>query len=416
MAEEADVTFTFNASEFKTAMEGISNDMKNVAKNTGGISKKMGKGMGKTLTAVGLKFGLIIGAIKGVGAMAKNFIPEIGTAFQIAGNIFMKNFLQPLRMLLLPILNKILKWVRESRPLFVKLGSVFLNVLKSVVQILKTVFNLLKKALEPIINVIKQALGGTVDEISDTINLLLVKITAFTILLEDLLAPVFGGIAEYIEKLITLYKRFGQGLVDGIKKYFQQGAVMETLENFKLLFQNILETMEFLAPAFEVMGKVVGVVLVGAFNILIDSLNILIAELMLLFDLMDPSKREGAFKRFGEAMNKAITQGGTAGMFNQIKQETGTGKGAFARGQMPQEYQDVIITKKGDIIRTSPEDMIMATKGGLPGGGPSVSVTVGDIHVTTTEGDAKQAGINFMEGIEQTVRNSLLNSLASEAQ
>lgn len=416
---ESDITFTFDASEFKTAMDGISKNMGSIAKNTQNVSKKMGQSMGKTITALGLKFGLIIGAIKGMASAAKNFIPEIGMTFQIAGNIFLKNFLQPLRMQLLPILNRILKWFRDNRSVFVKLGGVFLNALKTAVQLLKTIFSLLKKALQPIIDIVKKALGGTVNDIGDAINLILVKIVAFAIFLEDLLAPVFGGLGDLIQALIGWVEQLGAGLTKGFLKFFEGSDIMRLTQRFAEFWQSLLETFKFLEPAVFSIAEAFGQTLGVALNIAIDAVVILIGLLELLFDLLDPSKRADAFKKFGERFKEDILQGATAGTIEKIIEDFKAEKGIFATIPIPgsENVDDVIITKTGRVLKTSPEDTIIATKGGVPGagGGPVVNMTFGDVNLTVTEGNAQTAGENFINGIERGVRNSLLNSLASEA-
>jgi hypothetical protein len=74
------------------------------------------------------------------------------------------------------------------------------------------------------------------------------------------------------------------------------------------------------------------------------------------------------------------------------------------------DVHDAIITKTGQVIRTDPDDNIYAKKGGMGG---TVNMNFGNFTFNVTEGNARNAGQNFIGGMEQQIRKMLVNNLVN---
>jgi hypothetical protein len=411
MADKGDITFTFDASSFKTGMENISKQMKNLTTNTNNLVQKVSKGTSMALVKIGAMATAIVGAFKGAMSVVRDFLPEIGTSFEIAKNIVLKNLLWPLRKELLPMLQKMLDWVRKNRAMFLEWGGVIVNVFKTVQQVFRSIFAMLDPVVKPIKDLIKSIFGDTAKSITDTVNLVLVKIVAFTIFIEDLLRPVFEGIGKVIKGVIEVIKSFAQGFIDGFKKLFDDKNGIGALQLLSDTFTSLGKALETIAPAFKFIGELLGTVFAGGINLAIDALKILLFTLKAVYDLIANPKNAGKiFAELGKNLLVSVKDMG-AHISKTFGGEVDLVKGLFKKDKV----DDAIITKDGKVIKTNPQDSIIATKN--PGGmGKSISLSMsfGDFHLTTTEGNAQTAGENFVRGMERQMRNVLLNNLALE--
>lgn len=203
----------------KTNETNIANFSDNASKMIGALTKRLA-----ALGAAYLSFKALLSQI-----------PEIGTAFKSAGNIFLRNFLWPLRQYLLPLLQKMLAWVRDNRSMFVKWGTVLVSAFKVVAQIVKGLFNLVKSFVSGFSNTFKRIFGITTKSISDMINLLLFKVTVLAQFILITLEPVFKKIGEAIATLMghfkTLAKGVGEGFGDIIEPFIQLKEVLNDIIN-----------------------------------------------------------------------------------------------------------------------------------------------------------------------------------------
>ena len=105
-----------------------------VTKGLGNLTKKVTHVAGQ----ITRRFLMVGVAIKAGQALMRKFsqhIPEVGRAFNIAGQVFFKNFFWPLRRMLMPMLQRMLDWVRDHRTLFVKWGTVLANIFKVIINL-----------------------------------------------------------------------------------------------------------------------------------------------------------------------------------------------------------------------------------------------------------------------------------------
>ena len=389
MADKGDISFTFDAEGFNKAMQMVSTGMTNMAQASEKASAESSSKIAKGVTKGMINFSVIGTLFKGLIGTINQFVPEIGQTFEISKNIIARNLLNPLRMELVPILQKVLNWVRDNRLLFAQLGSVLVNVFRVIKTLAETVFSLVQPIIEVFKNTIQGIFGGTVRSMSDTINLLLFKITAFVMYLGAMLKPFFEDLAVFIKIIVDNVKGFFKGIGDSLA-----GFKFESLGKLVNLFGSLKDFALVLAPAMksvaEIMGNVVGTAIKG----LITIVDILVDSLTFLFNILSG-------KDIGKEWNNL-----SGNVQNSIKNLTSS-------GQPSTKVNDAIITKDGKVIHTDPQDNIIATKNLSGAGGRSVNLSMnfGNFNFTVTEGNARNAGANFANGLQGQIKNILLDNL-----
>ena len=467
MAEE-EVKLTFDLNPFKKAIQQAGQMMGNFAKNAtqavGKVASKIpliGKLFKKNSddtqkTAKGTSKGIMsaFGKLAGIGAVvavgfgaikkAMDSIPEIGMTFKAVGDIIGKNLLWPLRQELIPILQKVLDWVRNNRAMFVKWGGVLVNVFRMIKVIFKTAWNLVKSFTKGLMDTLKGLLKFAGKDITDVINLLIFKLTAIFAVLEVKLAPFFeflgkgmgklvmgfkdffkflerigalekmrdilkdighlvknvlvfyfNAYAQAIKNIIALFSGFTKGLgeVKGLGKGFGDTwkTVSETMNKVVKLFTKLVQIIgPKLTPMFKTLGNVIGKTLGKALKGLMSIL-------------------EGVFGIFSKILDKAL------GALEGVPTTSGGGGGRTTR------VNDAIIRPDGSIVQTNPQDTLVALKNpqqamsNVSGksGGP-VTIQVGDINLNVTEGNAKQAGMNFAMGLQDQMRQIIMDQRVLE--
>jgi len=454
MAEE-DIILTFNISAFKQGIDKASNEVTgfvkttestvnkivskipNIGKKVNKESKETQKTAKKTSKGILSSFGklaLIGGIIAGSVALIKKAIksiPEIGMTFKAVGRIVTKNLLWPLRKELVPILQRVLDWTRNNRAMFVKWGGVIVNVLKAVKTLFVTVLNLIKTLINSLKTSLKDLVNFAGIDITNIINLLVFKLVALFLLLEAKLEPLFEfigkgigeisiifndffkelekigvlnsfyeilkGIADIVQrslilgfeslkvslKLVTsLLSGFFEGLfgIDDLDKKFETfiGHLKEAFDQVTKLVNILGEKLE---PAFNLLGKAIGFLVGNALKLLLASFTQITKDLESLLGFA----------------NKLIS-----GDFGNKKSNKTT------------NVDDAIIRPDGTVIRTNPEDTLVALKRPQEAmsnihAGQKITVQVEGININVTEGNAEQAGINFGMGIEQQMRQVVLD-------
>lgn len=444
MAKE-DVKFTFDTSGFKKAFEGIAAGFNNMVTQTkkglGSVNNKLTEFFEKrkkaredskkanreisqgVLSALG-KFALIAGAVVGAFKIAqtaiRNFIPEVGQTFSIVGKVVGRNLLMPLRRELVPILQKVLNWAQKNRANFVKWGAVLVNVFKFIVVTAKSIFRVFEPIIRRIKEFVQSIFGDTAASITETINLMIFKLTALVIGMETLLKPLFEGIGNAVEGLLVGIKAFVGEFVDAFTSMFNplekgDGLIKSLGESFSKLG----DALKRAAPLFRILGQVIGTSVGIAVKAFIVQVKLLIDSLTLLFDLLTKPKEfkktlSEFFKGAGKDLKK-FTDDVIRGVTTSGGKIVDIAKG----GKKPKKVKDLIITKSGQTFETSPDDNIIATKNNIGDiGSPSgagkkidISLNIGDINLNVTEGNARQAGSNFASGMMEKIKTGLLDQV-----
>lgn len=397
---EDEARFPFDVEEFQRAVDQMSNSISSMENKLNDFGGTMQKSVSKGIVNATAKIGLLV---KGFKSVMKN-IPEIGQAFKIAGDIVNKEFFFPIRQQIMPYLQKMLDWVRDHRALFAKWGQAVADVLKTVIDVGKTLYNTLKDVVKILTNSLQKGLGTSFKSLDEFISVLQVKIAFVTLLIGDVIKTMFEKIAPVFEYIIekgsevisffvelfgtwttgndtgknftsvmnTLYSVFNKivhTIGDSVISFFEGltkplGDLSVPLAKINEAFQRLLNLFgdgenTGIKKAFSWLGNFVGnqlLVEFEAFAVILDTVVTAIQTLAqsgnLIKDIFtgnwdalsqDWDSVKDLWKDYG---GRTKESGGR--MWSDIKSSVG--------------IDDGIITKKGQIIKLNPNDNIYAFK------------------------------------------------------
>lgn len=438
-----DVALTLNYETWEQGFKAIDKSMGMVEKNTHSLSGKIAAGFLKGSIVVGLfKKG-----VEGVRSVIAR-MPEIGSAFEIAKDIFFRNFLFPVRQAILPLLSRMLDWVREHRAAFVQWGQLVVGVFRTA----WTVASVFVKAVRDLVFTLFPRLRTVMGEgFMNTMNLVLFKIStvaiALGLALRNLTEKYGPGLGQIVEAVLKI-----AGVVVGVA----WAALTGFIQGLRDMGPAIVDAWNGLADAFgslgaalgifkdkgflaiikgvgENLGKIGGAAIAVGLNVVAAAVQFLAMAIAALTGNLDALKAgagnledighrilgalglEGVAPAINRAFEGGIYQGlksiGLGGAAEALRNMGLTpsiaGPGVYPAPKMYGPFQDAVITPEGRVIRTDPQDYLIATK--TPGGsrGP-VTVTIGDIRLTVTEGNARRAGEAFGAGVYRQLKDDLL--------
>jgi hypothetical protein len=274
-----DIALSFDPSGFLSGLNAVTDKLGTLNNNF----QQMGQKGQKQTQAVGLsaknllgvfgKLGMLAGAVKGL----LSGIPELGQTFKIAGDIFQKNFLWPLRKELMPILQSFLNWVRDNRAMFVKWGTVLANVFRSIFSILKMVMKIAKDLFRTLADSLERIFGKTTQTVTDMMNVILFKITAIAMFILMTLKPIFEFLIDQFTKIIERVKNFAEGFWESF------GSVIPILKEFANLWDRIMKIFNKLTPAqskvnssFKRLGSILGTTVLVVLLAIVSALDLVI--------------------------------------------------------------------------------------------------------------------------------------------
>lgn len=425
---EDEVKFPFDVKGFQKATDQMSKCISSMGTKLNKFGSTMQKSVSKGITFATAKIGLLV---KGFKSMMKN-MPEIGQAFKIAGDIINKEFFFPIRQQIMPYLQKMLDWVRDHRALFAKWGQAVADVLKTVINVGKILYDTFKDIVGILTNSLQKGLGTSFKSLDEFISVLQVKLAFVTLLVGDVIKEMMGKISPIFEHIIKnraeILKFFadlisswltlndnGDSLVTVLDKIYQifsklvytiddsyvgffEGLI-PPLKNLMTPLDNIIDSFLRLLNIFgeddnsglrkvsKWLGNFIGNGLVIAFERLswaIDTIVVGIQTLAqsgkLLVDIFsgdwsklgkDWEATKDIFKSYGERTSASG------------QRQVDAFKGMFS-------IDDGIVTKDGKVIQLNPEDNIYAFKG-TPMGGVTAPMNM-VFNVTVTEGNAQAVG------------------------
>lgn len=215
-----DVTLTFDPVLFQKGLDAINSGITTMNENFNKFSQEASKKTQKVaLSSMNLAKAMIpIGiAVAGIRKGLRQ-IPELGRSFSIAGSIITKQLLWPLRRELIPMLQKMLDWVRDNRAMFLRWGNVVANVFRIIKSIVSGIWKFIKKFWETLAGHLERIFGRTTQTISNMVNVILFKIATiiqFIMLMFEPLAEFFANIfATIIETTKAWLEGFFKGLGD----------------------------------------------------------------------------------------------------------------------------------------------------------------------------------------------------------
>ncbi len=239
---ESDVSFTFDTNQFENGIKTLNKGMKGMQTTAMTVAKGVAAGMVVATAAIGVfKLG-IKGARKLLNEMLSG-MPEIGTAFKIAKDIFFRNFLYPIRKAIMPFLQRMLDWVRDHRVMFVKWGQVVVGIFKTMLKIGRKVIDMFKRIWQGAARILSNLFGVEIKRVGDLMNIMAFKISATIQFLAILLRTLFKTIGKIAEKIaefgIQAVKDFFEGFIEGAPG--AQEAVQNVLKSLKELFQTLID-------------------------------------------------------------------------------------------------------------------------------------------------------------------------------
>lgn len=205
---EDEARFPFDVKGFKKAVDQMSESISSMETKLNKFGGTMQKSVSKGIMFAAAKIGLLV---KGFKSVMKN-MPEIGQAFKIAGDIMSKEFFFPIRQQIMPYLQKMLDWVRDHRALFAKWGQAVADVLKTVIDVGKTLYNTFKDVVKILTNSLQKGLGTSFKSLDEFMSVLQVKIAFVTLLIGDAvkamvekIAPTFEYIVEKGSEILSFF-------------------------------------------------------------------------------------------------------------------------------------------------------------------------------------------------------------------
>lgn len=278
-----DVTLTFNPNMFLESLNKINLGLEKMDKNFQSFSTKNTEGMKKVKTSsIAVAKGMVLAQVAMAGfRKAWAGVPEIARTLSIAGSIISKNLLWPLRQELLPILQKVLDWVRDHRAMFVKWGNVIRNVFIVIKRIVLTVINILKKLWEGFLGNVERTFGVTTKKMTDLANLLIFKISAVINYLLITLEPVGKILMKIFDILQKTVMAFVKGLTEGLQDI--DVILEDAVSSFKMMSDMLGKTLgssEKLVKVFRTLGIVLGTVVGAAIRTVITLFDTLVMAIV----------------------------------------------------------------------------------------------------------------------------------------
>lgn len=452
------VDFTFDPAPFLAGINKASAGLGGLLGKAGDIEKKITSGVGKAMNGLIGKVGLLFAGFKSLGAALKE-MPEVGMAFGIAKDVFLKNLLWPLRQQIMPILQRMLDWTRDSRALFVRWGATVANVFGAAVTTAKVLWDVFKDLVAAVGDSFQKAFHTNFKTFDEFLNVLSFKVSAVIIYLgmasKELvadLAPAFDWVMNVGETVVSFFVRLAQAWTGANDQGKSLGTVMEKIggavkliagfieaaaEGFEAGFlpavrnamtpidslagslERMLKTLGFgdkdgIRGAFSSLGSILGTALVGTLSAVAALFDGLVTTLGTLAQL---AKVVGAI--FEGDWSRVSTEWKAIGpAWDEWKKRQDELWGAVLPPKSSGQVHDGIITKDGKVIKTDPDDNIYAFKdlGGRGRGGGAVQV-INHVQLMVTEGDAERAGYEFMAGLARgggAVADALADSRMAE--
>jgi hypothetical protein len=217
-----------------------------------------------------------LGAAYGLVRKALSFMPEVGKTFEIAGDIIGKNLLWPLRKELMPILQNVLNWTRDHRAMFVRWGSVLVNIFRTIKGWTELVIKNFQIMYSSFMKSWEGFFGKSKKSLSDWVNVFLFQFTVIIIAIQTLLRPVFEVIGKLLAMMAISAKGFFSGFLDGISEIM--GPAGELIDLFKEIFAELSggdETISILYKSFATLGDFVGTTLVAGLYVFVGVLRVI---------------------------------------------------------------------------------------------------------------------------------------------
>lgn len=449
-----ETVFDFDVSPFIAGLNKIGRGMDSMTRNAKAMGDTITKSVGRAVNGAIVKVGALFAAFKSVGAVLKE-MPEVGQAFGIAKDVFLKNLLWPLRQEVMPLLQRMLDWTRDNRATFARWGVAVANAFRTAATVAGTLWKVMKSLVDVLANSFQRAFKTSFKSFDEFVNVLSFKVSAVIIYMGMLskqvvadLRPAFdwvvgiaGNVIGFFTDLVDVWTRAnsnGNSLWTVLQKIgnvfstlgtfisnavagFREGfipAVSEMMTPLTDLFgalDDILNTLglgdeQGVRGAFKWLGNFLGTGFYVALTLVSETAKNLA---QILRDIRDAAEGiqalfGGDFKTAGEKLGGALKSA------SRNQTAVGTEMSVFSG----ESIEDGIVTKGGKVVRMSPQDNVYAFKGEFPPASPRargpLQMSFGPFYVTTTEGNARAAGESFGRGLAGTIRSAMSSARLAE--
>lgn len=206
--------------------------------------KKIADTSMRTFKGIIAKVGLLVAAFRGLKGVM-NSIPEIGKALGIAKDVFLKNLLWPLRQAVMPLLQKLLNWVRDNRGMFVKWGFILKNIFNVVAKAVKFFWDILKGVGTYLFGILNRILGINTKTMEEFINLMTFKLAVGFELLKKIMGPIGEALKPLVNFVAQIAGAAFQGVINFFSDLFTKGTVINSM--FSSIYETVKMVVEFIA-------------------------------------------------------------------------------------------------------------------------------------------------------------------------
>jgi len=297
--------FNFDVSPFLAGVNKIGAGMDRIEGNAKKFGSTITGAVNKSVNGLILKVGGLIAAFKTAGAVLKE-MPEVGQAFGLAKDIFLKNLLWPLRQQVMPLLQKMLDWVRDNRAQFVKWGATVANIFRTVVVVAKILWEVFKSLVKTVGEAFQKAFNTNFKSFDEFLNVLSFKISAVIIFMGMLakqlvtdFKPAFEWIIDMGKTIIDFFVNLGKEWLNTNNQGHSLMTIMDHLkETFRILGTFIENAVKGFSEGF--------VPAMRDAMTPIDNIVISLNSLMRVLGMDDSDGVRGAFKSLGTFLGGAF--------------------------------------------------------------------------------------------------------------
>lgn len=462
--------FSFNIDPLLDGIGKVGAGFDRMQSSAKALGQSVSKSLGSAVNGLILKIGALFAAFKSVGAVLRE-MPEVGEAFGVAKDVFLKNLLWPLRQQVMPMLQSMLDWVRDNRAQFVKWGVTVANVFRAGAVAARTLWDVFKGLAVTMGDTFQRAFKTNFKTFDEFVNVLSFKVSAVIVYMGLLAKQTVSELRPAFDWVV--------GVASDVIGFFVDLASAWASANSS--GDSLWTVMDSLGSALSKVGTFVASAVKGFREGLVPAVSEVMTPIGSLFDSLDRILNvlgvgddqgvRGAFKKLGSFLGTTFQvilstiagiADGLAGSLEAIKAAaeavgslfkgdlSGASKAGRAfvdmttagqTGSLEEAYsvfsgevlQDGVVTKGGRVIRISEDDNVIAMKAdplramsamrseAAAGGFQPVpqqsarldppQMSVGPFYVTVPEGsDGRREGEAVGRAAAETLRQKISSS------
>jgi phage-related protein len=244
----SDVAFTFDPGAVLGGVKKINQSMTNMTRQVAQGAQSMAKSVSRGI----LRAAAIVGSLKAAVAGVRNLMkrmPEVSQAFDIARDVIFKNLLWPLRQRVMPMLQRMLDWVRDNRETFARWGQVVANVFDIVVKGVRGAVDAVRALWERAGMLLGRIFGDGTQSIEETMNLLTAKLAVTMEFVGGVIRRVMDWILGLVERNLPAVAQLLSNIVGTVRMLAERYGGM-ILSGIERIIEFVLDLANKHWPAF----------------------------------------------------------------------------------------------------------------------------------------------------------------------